>query len=1143
MRPAFVFLLLASLTSFATASLFEEDFEGMGEAGKPPDGWQHFGKLRTVSPSREVAHGGCFSLKLVDEDGKQAVGLRTARIPVEAERRYVATCWYRGELGNNQSLYLEFWDAAGRRLVGKSFGCRGRGRWARVVARAVAPAGSEWLTVHFNSSSTNQATGWFDDLVVRPSTVAPTLARKPYPPAPVSHPCGLYKRADVERAKQNIERHAWARKVLDRIKSRAKFWLDVPEDKLAYWIPDLTPFRVVDCPVCGAGWRFAWGGGYDKLVCRKCKFTWPHPDYRETESQTFPTPIGGEQTIPYYKGKPSAVYGSARSEVYRLSGRLRYHRVAKLSYVGDLGKAYALTGERTYAERTRLVLLRLAEVYPNYLPHNWDRAFPDYRNLQSGKLSGWKLADAGHFIQLAAAYDLTYDSGVYSDEDKVQIEERCFREFARLMVATSPRGCCINDGPTAMGAGALAGLMLGSHETIAWAIEPPDGFIGFLEEYFVRDGHWYEASPSYEGMSVNPLYVTPEALRGYTDPATYTDDDRYDGLDLFRHPLLRKVLIAGASEVMPDGCMPPTNDSTWGAHFSDARVETQAYWYPSAESQRLLAWAYRGALGEQGTQYALFRRDPALSGDAVMPANPSASSVVRPGVGWAILRTGATQKDGAVFLDYGPRGSAHGHPDRLNIIYYDHGRELVTDLGYLGWGHPNHPWIRSTASHNQVIVDGEPHGDSGGELEAFAGHGPVQGVIASAPRVYPKTTKTFRRHLVFVDHGVGARYSVDLFEVEGGKDHQYAFHGDGEVFTAPDLPFEPVDAAALSEPATGYQYLEETRQARTDKAFTCEWVSDPKEDVGVRLHMMGEASTTLVRAQANGLRNRKTPFAKVKMFPIFVRRSGPANRFLAVIEAFRGRSGSALKVRRLRTECARGWADAVEVVREGRRDVVVIASAEAATAGIVLPEVPQIRCQARLAFWSTRDGTLEQLWATGGRSVAYGDTALEIAAPVLGQVAAADDERDIATLDTPIDGAWRGPDRQLLMAGRSDGAYAVADATTVGDVTRLALADEPIMNIEPGADFTVVPSGSMTRAYPHALRVRGSVRSIRLAVGEGVRVFTTDAEARDWREVAGAAKGGRLTFPGEALAASGDSWVAWGNASPSEDGEAPAIDD
>ena len=1143
MRLTATFLVGTCLTVCAAAPLFEEDFEAMGKAGSIPDGWRHFTALRTVAPSTEFAHGGTYALKLVDEDGKQAVGLRSPQIPVEPGRQCVATCWYYGEKQNNQAVYLEFWNEAGKRVDATSFSCLGQGRWRRVIARAVAPEGSAALTVHFNSYSTNTATGWFDDLTVHSSTFVSTLARKPYPPAAVSHPCGLYKGVDVARAKKNIERHAWARKLLADMRNRGRFWLDLPPDDLPHWIPELTPFRVVDCPACGAGWRFAWGGGVDELVCRKCTFTWPHPDYAETESHTFATPVGGEQTIPYHKGKPSTVYGAAQSEVYRLSGHLRYRRLGRLGSVGDLGKVYALTGERPYAERTRLVLLRLAEVYPHYLPHDWNRVYKDYGNLQSGKLCGWKLSDAGVFIQLATAYDLTYDSGVYSDEDKVRIEEGCFREFVRLMTATSPRGCCINDGPTAMGGGALAGLMIGSHEAVAWAVEPPDGFVGFLEEYFVRDGHWYEASPSYEGMSVNPLYVTPEALRGYSDPPTYTDGDRYDDLDLFRHPLMRKLMVAGAYEVMPDGCLPPTNDSTWRARFAQRRAAIHAYWYPSEANNRLLAWANGGALDENGDEYALFRRDPELSDENVKPATPSDTSTVRPGVGWAILRTGATPDDAAVFLDYGPKGSGHGHPDRLNIIYYDYGRELVTDLGYLGWGHPNHPWIRSTASHNHVIVDGKPHGSAGGELEAFSGAGPVQGVIASAPRTYPETTTAFRRHLVFVDNGPGHRYLVDLFEVEGGADHQYAFHGDGEAFTAPDLPFESTDAAALGEDSTGYTFLRDIEAATVSESFLCEWTSDPRQHVGVRLHMMGQAGTTLVRAKANGLRNRSAPFAKVEMAPIFVRRAGPANRFLAVVEAFRGERDAPLQVRRVLAQSAEGWADAVEITESGRSDIVVVASAEAAEAGVLFPDLPQLRCRARLAFVGRRDGVVERLWALGGKGVAFGDTALEIVGPVSGQVVAVDAENDTADLDVAVDDAWRGGDRQLLITGESDGAYAVSDVGPAGAGSRLALADEPVIRFQNGAGVTIVPGASLERVAPYALRLRGSVRSARLPVPEGVRVFAKAENGDAWRELSDAVDGGRASVGAGALAENGDTWVLWDATSPADDTGPPAIRD
>lgn len=1111
---------------FAAGPLFTVGFEEMGKAGEIAPGWTYFGGQRTVGTSDEQAHGGRYSLKLVDSSPTDAVGLRSAPIPVAAGHAYVVEFWYWGEDGNQQAVYLEFWDAAGKRIAANSHGTQAKGKWVRGQARSTAPVGAVTLTIHFNSYSSNVATGYFDDVSLYPSANADALQRSPYPPAPVTHPCGLYQTVDIARAKANIEKHEWAQGVLRSLQGTAEFWLRVPEAELSYWIPDLTPFRVVDCPKCGAGWRFAWGGDYEKLVCKSCGFTWPHPDYPESESDRFPDPVGGTQTIPYYKGTPSTVYGSSQKEVYRLSGHLRWRRLGRLGAVGALGKAYALTGELRYAERTRTVLLRLAEVYPHYLAHDWDRIYPDYRNLQSGKLCGWKLTDAGLFIQLATAYDLTYNSGVYSEADKVQIEEGCFREFARLMTATSPRGCCVNDGPTAMGGGALAGLMLGSHETIAWAIEPPDGFLGFLEDYFVRDGHWYEASPSYEGMSIDPLYITPEALRGYSDPPAYDERDRYDHLDLFQHPLMKKLLVAGAYEIMPDGAMPPTNDSTWGCRYPRRRLEMQAFWYPGDESRALMAAQFGVDSASAGDEYALFRREPDAVSDRGAATSLSARSVVRPGVGWGILRTGDTRDDAAVFLDYGPHGSGHGHPDRLNIIYYDYGTELVTDLGYLGWGHPNHPWMRSTASHNQVIVDGKPQANGAGELEAFAGDGPVQAMIASAPAVYPGTAEVYRRHLVMVDHGPGQRYLVDLFEVKGGAEHQYTFHGDGETLAVDGLAFAPLDRAELGDPATGYSFMQEVTQAIADDTIVCRWTHDPDTDLGVRLRLLGEPGTRLVRAEANGLRDRNAPFAKVRMYPILARRAGPENRFLAVIDACKGRAESTGQVRRVKAQTTAGWADAVEIGVGDRTDVVVFASPEAAQAGVVLPDLPGIAFHARIGVASLRGGAADSLWLLGGTQAEAGDLRLRGPATAMGKVVAASDASVV--LDTALPDGLRVADQYLLIAGCANGAYRLAG----GAGTKLELADEPILDVAVGDVATIVPWAGVSRVAPHAFRVQGDIRQAILPRVAGRRAFLRPSGGT-WRPLAGSLDNRSLP--------SRDATVAFADTDLAADTEAPVV--
>lgn len=254
------------------------------------------------------------------------------------------------------------------------------------------------------------------------------------PPATVAHPCGLYREADLARARENLRRHEWAREVLSQFRDAAAFWMAVPDADLPFWIPDLTPNRTLFCPRCNANWDFAWKGlPDDRIECTRCALVLPSDDYPENGREALVDPLG--RTVEY------AFHEGSKGRRYRISGRLRYQRILKLASVGSLGKVYALTGETAYAEKAVKVMRRLAEVYPGYIPHDWLRFYRDYSNLQSGKLSGWKLHDAHTFAQVALCYDLIYTSGCLTEADKVLIENGAFREAARLFTATSPRPC------------------------------------------------------------------------------------------------------------------------------------------------------------------------------------------------------------------------------------------------------------------------------------------------------------------------------------------------------------------------------------------------------------------------------------------------------------------------------------------------------------------------------------------------------------------------------------------------------------------------------------------------------------------------------------------------------------------------------
>jgi len=72
-----------------------------------------------------------------------------------------------------------------------------------------------------------------------------------------------------------------------------------------------------------------------------------------------------------------------------------------------------------------------------------------------------------------------------------------------------------------------------------------------------------------------------------------------------------------------------------------------------------------------------------------------------------VVRSG--WEPGAEFLvfDAGWWGAGHQHEDKLNFVYYAHGRPLVTDSGIYRYSDDEwERYFRGSRGHNSVLVDG-----------------------------------------------------------------------------------------------------------------------------------------------------------------------------------------------------------------------------------------------------------------------------------------------------------------------------------------------------------------------------------------------------------------------------------------------------
>jgi hypothetical protein len=147
------------------------------------------------------------------------------------------------------------------------------------------------------------------------------------------------------------------------------------------------------------------------------------------------------------------------------------------------GCAWQLTGEKSFAEKIALYLCRLSDP---------TRGYPS--TLRACNQS---LVQEGHFFQHAAmCYDMSLDSGVFSDSDRQQIEKTF-----RMYMETIERACDygpINNWNVSEVCGAFyCALAIGNLAAADRWFSGPSGIRDQLAKGVMDDGWWNECSISY----------------------------------------------------------------------------------------------------------------------------------------------------------------------------------------------------------------------------------------------------------------------------------------------------------------------------------------------------------------------------------------------------------------------------------------------------------------------------------------------------------------------------------------------------------------------------------------------------------------------------------------------------------------------
>ncbi|MBN1541377.1 heparinase II/III family protein, partial [candidate division KSB1 bacterium] len=609
----------------------------------------------------------------------------------------------------------------------------------------------------------------------------------------------------IQTAQSNIEKHAWAEKLFDEIRQSADQAAALSNEELRTWFSEQTPISQCDCPYCNHHWQdYTWSWDKDcpdELRCNYCGGITSAAHFPENDTLNIIDPQG--------QIHPHPVYRDSTGKRFPFRQLIAFHKERyAYGWIETLGMAYAITGELRYAQKAAVLLCRLAEVYPAFGIHDNFR-FERYPFGWAGKLRMWHYADAYTLQDCAATYDAIYHSGALDDRDKELIENQLFRTGLDFLTAVRPTQGISNDIPYRYAGVAMLGRTLQDHDAIAWVLDPEEGFFPFIDKLFFGDGTWHERTGAYHTMVIRPLPEIVDILQGYSDPPSYRGIDRFDDLDLRGTAKLGEIFSVLLDLRLPDGTIPPVNDSPLGHKPEFAPLEALYKWSGDPKWLIKADQAAEGRLHQTGTPYSLFNRDPEI--DALLTALPAGtglpdSSRNHTGMGLSLLRRGSGAEQVVFGLHHPKYTSPHTHYSALSTILYADGREMLSDFGYPSFSTDlRMRWYVKTLSHNTLTVDTRNQYAPYSVANWLHNGSKFTACEAEAWEAYRHICEPYFRQIALIDAPDGRVYAVDIFRAHGGSTHDWALHGEGETLTVSGVEQRRVPELAGCDYA--YDYL------------------------------------------------------------------------------------------------------------------------------------------------------------------------------------------------------------------------------------------------------------------------------------------------------------------------------------------------
>ncbi len=539
---------------------------------------------------------------------------------------------------------------------------------------------------------------------------------------------------------------------------------------------------------------------------------------------------------------------------------LQYERTYRT--MRSLAALYALTGNERCARWVADCLLQTLELFrrPELRQGNHDEA-----------LYFSPLYDAQMLMHLAAAYEMTRDSGAVREADREALEREVFEQGIQYQLRAFEKMGVHNIACYVCAAIGQVGYLLGKRDWIELA--HTGGGRGFAEQVLHGvpvdeagrlDGFWWEGTMFYHFYALAPLISLLELARGH-------------GADLAADPEVKRrfhALFEAPVQLCDQELRLPTVGDLGAPKVARLPLYRHLYEYAAAHVDPARYGPVLAALLAGGAPRAWVTALAFGPDELPPPGGRPTGTTVLPRVGLVAFRGRHEDADHYVLFKCGPHGGGHDHNDKLEFVLHARGQVLAPDLGTAGYAlNEIHPYYRSTLAHNTIIVDDEMQAQvKQASLDFDPGPPPrARGTIKDA---YEGVTLT--REVTFAPPYLRVE---DVCHSNDPHTYSWVFHAYGTMVARPSR--EEVEVSTKPLPREGvWKHLQNREMRGTQGLTIVEWRL--AADLWLRLLISSDGPYDCLTGRTPGQPMPDT------LGTVIIRAGGTGRRFHAAFEVHTG---------------------------------------------------------------------------------------------------------------------------------------------------------------------------------------------------------------------------------------------------------------